>query len=226
MLKRLYKLYRVRKIAARELPKLDRFLKQVSGIIHIGAHRGAERHLYESLDLDVVWVEADPKMFRKLKKNIAVYPKQIAINVLVSNIDKKDVPFNRASNSGASSSMLDFQDHAKAFPEVTMVRKLKLHAMPFERIAEKYNLAPDKYQGLIIDVQGAELKVLEGFGAAIKKFKYIKLEASDFPAYEGGATMEQLDAYLSNNGFHEISRAVFYKNEDLGQYFDVLYVKN
>jgi hypothetical protein len=36
---------------------------------------------------------------------------------------------------------------------------------------------------LILDVQGAELKVLKGCGHLISKFRYIKLEAAEFEMY-------------------------------------------
>lgn len=225
MLTKLYNNFKVKKARGRALPKLDQFLKDVTGIVHIGAHRGSERHFYESLDLKVVWVEADPQTYARLTKNIKGYPNQQAINILVSNVAQDDTPFNRASNGGASSSMLAFQDHAKAFPDVTMVDELRLRALPFQQIAAENNLELKQYQGLVIDVQGAELMVLEGFGDALQNFNYIKLEASDFPAYEGGATMEQLTSYLNSHGFQEQDRETFYNNAELGNYFDVVFAK-
>lgn len=66
----------------------DSFLKEVNGVIHIGANEGQEREHYNKYGLQkVLWIEADPEAFKKLKKNISQYKNQTALNYLV--LDKK-----------------------------------------------------------------------------------------------------------------------------------------
>ena len=50
------------------------FLSQVSGVIHIGANTGQERHAYAAHD--VIWIEPIPDVFDKLLENIQDFPKQ------------------------------------------------------------------------------------------------------------------------------------------------------
>ena len=38
----------------------DRFLKEVSGVVHVGANTGQERGIYDKLSLDVIWIEPIP----------------------------------------------------------------------------------------------------------------------------------------------------------------------
>src|SRR6266404_1018899 len=61
---------------------MNRYLRQVSGVIHVGANTGQERYLYASYGLDVLWIEPIPSAFDELCKNISVLPKQRALNCL------------------------------------------------------------------------------------------------------------------------------------------------
>ena len=51
----------------------DRFLRKVSGVIHVGANAGQERELYAKFGLRVIWIEPIPEVFEKLKMNVAKF---------------------------------------------------------------------------------------------------------------------------------------------------------
>ncbi len=38
-------------------------LYRSQGILHIGAHRGSERYVYDWLGKEVIWIEANPRIF-------------------------------------------------------------------------------------------------------------------------------------------------------------------
>ena len=42
-------------------------LYNCKGIIHIGAHRGSERYIYDWFGKKVIWVEANPNIFDELQ---------------------------------------------------------------------------------------------------------------------------------------------------------------
>lgn len=68
----------------------DTFLKNTTGLIHIGANEGQERFHYKKYNISkVLWIEADPSMFKKLQKNISSLKNQKAINYLLLNKNKK-----------------------------------------------------------------------------------------------------------------------------------------
>ena len=110
------------------------FLTDIKGVVHVGANRGSERHLYGSFNLDVLWVEADPRLFKQLKKNIKDYHRQKAVNALVSETDGDNATFYVASNNGASSSMLPMQGHSDMFPGVTVSDQIELKTATLKKI--------------------------------------------------------------------------------------------
>ena len=57
------------------------------------------------------------------------------------------------------------------------------------------------YDHWVIDVQGAELMVLEGAGQLISVCKTIFIECSLTEFYEGGAMWNQIIEFLNRNGF-------------------------
>ena len=64
--------------ARRRLRDSDGFLKNVSGVIHVGANEGQEREDYAARNLRVLWIEPIPSVFARLTLNIAKYDRQEA----------------------------------------------------------------------------------------------------------------------------------------------------
>lgn len=78
-----------------------------------------------------------------------------------------------------------------------------------------FNLAP--YNALVIDVQGMELDVLEGFGIDLYGFDYLCVELSSEPLYEGEAPGQAVADWLDDRGYSRISPIVSHN--------DVLFVQ-
>ena len=52
------------------------------GVVHAGAHEGQELGEYHKLGIKkVIFIEANPKIFKRLEKNCAPYPDVICFNV-------------------------------------------------------------------------------------------------------------------------------------------------
>jgi hypothetical protein len=86
-------------------PRPDKFLKECKAVIHVGANDGGERDLYAHYSLSVLWVEALPQVFQTLKENLRAYPKQTAMNALLTDSEGKAYDFNVSNNLGMSSSI-------------------------------------------------------------------------------------------------------------------------
>lgn len=200
-----------------------RFLTSVTGVIHIGAHNGEERQLYDRANLAVLWIEALPREFDTLTANLADYPRQTALNALLTDRDGDVYQFNVSSNSGLSSSIFEFADHRDIWPSVTMIDTLALTSTTFATLAERHNISIAAYQAVVLDVQGAELLVLKGFGDLLAEFRFVKAEAADFEGYKGGATVRQLDDLLRPFGFIETARVVQARHPRHGTYWDVVW---
>ena len=128
-----------------------------NGILHIGAHRGSEAPIYYWFGKDVVWVEANPKIYDDLKMNIYPYPNQKAYNYLITDLDDQIRDFNISNNDGASSSILSFGEAHLNYDgkKFKMVDKIKMKTIKLKSLFEKFKLNKKKYNFWVIDVQGA-----------------------------------------------------------------------
>jgi hypothetical protein len=59
-----------------KLFSLDRFLKDCSGVIHVGANSGQERHLYAQHRLPVIWIEPLDAPFQSRRSTQTAAPAQ------------------------------------------------------------------------------------------------------------------------------------------------------
>ena len=202
---------------------INRYLKDISGVIHVGANTGQERDLYERHNLQVLWIEPIPSVFEKLKNNISDYERQNAVKALITDVNNKEYNFNIANNDGASSSILDFSEHKEIWPDVHYEETLLLTSTTLEKLIKDERIDMNKYQALVLDTQGSELLVLKGSKSLLKYFKYISTEAADFESYENGCTLSEINEYLNDNGFIEISKRKFAESRAHGSYYNVLY---
>jgi FkbM family methyltransferase len=203
----------------------DSFLKEVDGVIHIGANEGQEREHYKKYGINnVLWIEADPFVFKKLKKNLLNYENQYAINYLI--LDKKQrIQFNISNAKGNASSVFDLLEHKQMYPEIKFKKKIMIHGHTFKSIIKKENINIKKYQALILDTQGSELLILKGAKKILNNFKYIKLECANFEIYRNCPSEKEISLYLLNYGFQEVKRIKIDENKNKKKVFDILYVR-
>lgn len=205
---------------------LDGYLRNVSGLIHVGANLGQERRYYWLIGLDVVWVEPIREIYEQLVDNLALFPRQRAVNALLSRRSGEEVEFQIASNNGASSSILDLQDHAVIFPDVSYVERRRLVTTTLADIVRDHRIPLDRYQALTLDVEGAEQLILEGAADVLDRFAYVKCEVADFPARAGTPTVADLDGILTAAGFVQLGRRAFADGPgNAGTLWDVVWKK-
>lgn len=205
---------------------LDGYLRNVSGLIHVGANLGQERRYYWLLGLDVIWVEPIREIYDGLVDRIARYPRQKAINALLSDRTGDIVEFQIANNNGASSSILDLQDHAVLFPDISYGERRRLKTKTFVDMVREEAIPLKQYQALTLDVEGAEKLILEGAFELLDNFAYIKCEVADFPARSGTPTVADLDEILQKVGFRQLLRRSFAEGPGgRGMFWDVVWKK-
>lgn len=201
----------------------DRFLGDVSGVIHVGANSGQERMLYAKNGLRVVWLEPIPEVFERLKNNLEGFPEQRAFQYLVADRDDVEYQFNVASNEGASSSILDLGLHRDIWPDIRYERTVRLRSKTLPSVLAAERVDVSEYDALVMDTQGSELLVLQGAASVLARFKYIKTEAPDFESYVGCCQLPELTKFLSERGYEEYSRHKFAERPQGGAYYDVVY---
>ena len=204
----------------------DKLLKKVNGVIHVGANTGQERELYAQYGLSVVWIEPIPEIFEKLQLNLIGIPKQVALKGLVTDHDDMEYHFHLANNNGASSSILDMNLHQDIWPEVGYEKTINLYSRKLSSLLNDNNISISEYNMLVIDTQGSELLVLKGAESILQNFIYIQTEVPDFEAYKGCCQLDDLQTFLRDRGYKEISRNKFATHPDGGSYYDIVFKSN
>jgi len=201
----------------------DRFLRKVSGVIHVGANAGQERVLYAKFGLRVIWIEPIPEVFERLKENIAEFSKQRAFKCLVTDQDNVAYPFHICNNDGHSSSILDLNLHKDIWPQVAYEKTITLRSKTLPSLLEEEQVDCSDYDSLIMDTQGSELLVLKGAVSILKNFTYIKTEVPDFESYTGCCQLADIASFLARHGYREFSRQKNAERANVGSYYDIVY---
>ena len=174
---------------------------QVESILHIGANEGQERNDYEASGASpCIYVEPVGDVFAKLKANISGMPRHAAVQAVCSGIAGERVVFNVASNGGQSSSFLELGAHAGFHPTITYVATQSMVTTTVDRIVDEHS--PRRVPNLlVIDAQGADLRVLQGATRSLPRIDGVFVEASEEPLYAGGCTHKEITGFLESYGF-------------------------
>jgi len=186
-----------------------------ASFVHVGAHTAQELDSYLSLmPRKILWIEADPVTFFKLERKLISSEKlHLAsiqwINALVGSSSGSVVPFYRYSNDGASSSIfretellrenwkdIGLQETGEVLPLVT--RRL-------DSVLQSLDFSFEGMNCLILDIQGSELEALKGTGSLIGNFDFVEVEVSQEEIYSGAPLFDEVDGFLSKNGFKRIT---------------------
>jgi len=192
------------------------FKLNVKGILHVGAHKCEEQDVYlkYTSNENIYWVEAIDYL---VEENLKSKPELNLINECIGDVDGKEVTF-KISNNTLSSSMLELGEHKNLHPNVSFVKVLDKKTKTLKTILEE-NKIENKFNLLVLDLQGAELLALKGLGDLLDNFDFIYTEVNEKEIYLDCVLLKDLDIYLSNLGFNRK-----YLNT-LNSYGNALYIK-
>lgn len=185
------------------LPIIRDFLRELQitpkKVLHIGAHYCEELANYAELDVQgILWIDA-------LQEKVDLCRKLGITNIYQAVISDRvgEVAFH-ITNNGQSSSLLELGTHATHYPtiEVTESRTLSTTTLPlfFQNLA----IDPAEYNIWNLDIQGAELLVLQGAKDLLRFVDVLYLEVNEEEVYKGCATLEEVDAFLESHSFVRI----------------------
>jgi FkbM family methyltransferase len=187
-------------------------LNHNSILFEVGSHFGMDTVEFLSTTKNIHCFEPDPrniKMFKKL--NLPIKLNEIAL----SNIDG-DMEFYLSSGNvyesvygpthqdivnnndwSSSSSLKKPKNHLNETPWVKFNSVINVPTKRLDTYCKENNIS--KIDFIWMDVQGAELDVINGMGNFIKNIKYIYTEYSDKELYESQPTKNQIINVLNND---------------------------
>jgi FkbM family methyltransferase len=170
---------------------------KINGIILIGAHYGNEYNDFLETDVkNVVMFEPLKNNFSVLSKNI-IDQNVVLINKALGNENKKITMFVETANKGMSSSILEPKLHINQYPHIVFNEREEIDMVRLDDVGLDMN----KYNFILIDVQGYEMEVFKGAEETLKNIDYIITEINNVELYKDCVMFSNLVSYLSNFGF-------------------------
>lgn len=193
-----------------------------NGIIHIGAHLLEEREDYLKLGINnILWIEANPLIYNQIKNIPDKRGIEEVFNLTVSDNDGKEYTFN-ITNNGQSSSILELEKHLLYHPHIHVIDKITVESVRMDTFLNSLNhIDTSCFNFLNLDIQGAELLAIQGFGNLINNFNYIYTEVNTNSIYKDCALIYELDDYLSNYNFKRVETKLTEY-----EWGDALYIKD
>ena len=177
-----------------------KFLIKPKGIIQVGGFLSSEYIAFQKLNINnLIFIEANPSIIDRLKNNVDADCK--VLNELITDQDYKEYEF-KISNHTQSSSILEFDKHKIYHPDMsTVVETIDLTSITLDTLIDRENININKYDMLMIDVQGAEMLVLKGFSKNLNNIKYVYTELNFDSMYNNCVLEPELTEYMKQNDF-------------------------
>jgi|LakMenEpi03Aug12_release.lakeMendotaPanAssembly.Ray.scaffolds.fasta_scaffold314566_1 FkbM family methyltransferase len=170
-----------------------------SGILHVGAHLAEELDEYEKNNFfgkgKIYWIEGQKELFKEIVSKLD-HNKNVVIEAFAWDVDGVELTFN-VTNKSASSSLFNLGQHMSVYPEIYVKEKVKVNTSRLDSVLPKNA----KFDYVALDVQGSELKAIEGLGQFLDQVKWIYTEVSREELYKDAPLVKDLDTYLSKKGF-------------------------
>lgn len=170
----------------------------VTGVIHVGAHHGQEYEMYmqEFGQMPTHWFEPLSEAYSVLRENIGAKPQVRTYKCALGPSRSVSKIWKDSGNDGQSSSLMKPKDHLEQWPhiEFNQSEEVLVETLDSFRISDS-NL-------IVIDAQGYELEVLKGSEETLKRMDHVFCEVNVTEIYEGCPSLDDLDAFLSERGFH------------------------
>lgn len=184
---------------------LKRYKLAPRDIWHVGAHHAEERMLYADISprpSRVFWIEGDSQACDAIRDLIKRQgprfgEERVERAYLWSKAGERHRLYE-ASN-GQSSSILSPHIHLDEHPEVTFKAELIVETEVLEYFIMRYG-SPTRGL-LVIDVQGAELMVLQGTGDYLRMFDAVYLEVNYREMYHKCSMLFEVDNFMASQGF-------------------------
>jgi FkbM family methyltransferase len=189
------------------------------GVLHVGAHEAEEALEYIENGFQkngkIIWIEAQENLALDLTRKLDPKIHQV---ICAAAWDKNDeeLEFNITSKD-ASSSLLPLGKHAERYPSITVEKKVKIRTSRLDSVLP----SDAQFNFLVLDIQGAELRAIEGLGSYLNGVNWIFTEVSKEELFVGSSLIDEFDSRLGELGF----RRVFTEWDRKAGWGDALYAR-
>ena len=183
----------------------DLFLlsSKVNGIIHIGAHNLEELPDYLKGNVRrIIWIEANPEKYNFIEERLKRFENMTLGKFAAGR--KNGFHILNLANNGQSSSLLEFGTHKMSYPDIDYVSKIQVETKPLDDWLDENFKNKDQYNFINIDIQGAELKALQGCTKILEKIDAIYTEINFEELYEDCVIAQELDDFLKKFNFKRV----------------------
>ncbi len=192
---------------------MERLCKQfgirAEGVLHLGAHDGAEAGIYQRCGFRrVIWVEGYPPFFEKLLLHLKQFPGQQAFQVLISDVEGEEICFNVADHAESSTTLSPGKAYHESFPSIQFTRSEPMRARRLDLFFGEQGIELQGCNVLIVDLEGAELKALRSLGDRLAGFEWVGVEISLAENFASGPSFLALDNFLMASGFRRVETVV------------------
>jgi FkbM family methyltransferase len=198
-----------------------------SGVVHVGACRGEELPDHVEMGAKkIVWVEANPDVYGEMQVALAGSSiENHTFCVACTDSDDEKIEFNliygpdadfMVGNKGCSSIFEPTEKLESWFKE-----KIVVDTITLDTLIRRNNFNFSDFQLLEMDVQGGELKVLQGADELLNHVKYIYSEVTFYdPEYKGSPLFEEIKTFLEKYDFEYVDTILHAPN-----WGDALFIK-
>jgi FkbM family methyltransferase len=171
-------------------------------IIHAGAHFAEEREEYRIGEFEpVYWIEALPDVAEVCASNLVDYQDQYILTATLSDSIGERIKFYIAGVEDSSSSLLIPHLIEASHPDVTVSREIELTTTTLDEQYEESNFGDFPSYGLVMDLQGAELKALLGAKSLLPRVSFIISEVSTRELYRKSVSFKEMTRALDDLNF-------------------------
>jgi FkbM family methyltransferase len=172
-------------------------------IIEIGSHVGIDTENFAHVfpKGHIYSFEANPELYILAKERLQDYKNITLICAAVDNSIGIGKFHQSSGSSNGSGSLLKPTVHLERHPSVFFEVKNEFNVATINLDQCLISLQGTKIDLFWIDVQGAELRVLEGGIKLLANTRFVYTEVSKIPEYEGGVSYEELKLFMHQAGF-------------------------
>jgi FkbM family methyltransferase len=186
------------------------------GVVHVGAHHGEEVPVFRRFGfLDLLLIEANPQHASLLHQRFAVDDQVRVLSTAIGDRAGEATLLLHTSRGGSteSASLLGMQALQEIVPTLTTRSALLVPMTTLDDLARDAGTEMNRYNVLVVDVQGAERMVFRGGSNFLATCDAVVTEVSLVPLYDGAPLEGELLGELGALGFeprqsvyHELHR--------------------